>query len=209
MSVRIYEDGLIDAILQDKAVTEGHVVLYVKKQVKHIEQLSDGEISHLFSVSNIVSSTVFEATGAQGTNIIVNNGINGISVNIVPRKEGDNINVNWELKPAKPEDLEKLQKKIREHTDYIGLKFGKKPSNDPKLRSESPEKEIINVPNVSHSSNTIPSQGAHPHMVPSNDTRQNEAHNEEGHNEHHESSSKKQSPRDEDDYRIRQIFRLP
>lgn len=195
MNKKIYEDELLDVILLSSALAEGQIAIYPKKIVKHIEQLADNEIEHLFAVANIVSSSVFEAVGAQGTNIVINNGIKGVSLNIVPRKDGDKLNLNWDLKPAKPEELEKTQKKLKEHTDYIGFSFGSKKkresTNEPKmpLKEHKPEKthEKIDETKISRENTRSDRQD-----TPENNHKTDIPEREE-----------------EDDYRIRQLFRIP
>ena len=119
----LYEDAVAFAVLEKEGAAEGHVKIYPKKSVRYVEELSDEESSHIIFISSYVATAVFEAVGAQGTNIIVNNGVDDkhLEIDVLPRSEDDNIDMQWTPSQAKPEDLESVQKRLKQHTDYIGL----------------------------------------------------------------------------------------
>ncbi len=143
----IYEDSVLFAVLVKRPMVAGHVKIYAKKEVKYIEELSDLEINHLFTVSSYVATAIFEGVGAHGTNIILNNGFDdNFVINVIPRTDGDGINFQWDMKQAKPEDLESVQKKLKQHTDFIGFSV---PEEEPtviqKEIEEEPEEEDYRI----------------------------------------------------------------
>lgn len=121
----LYEDELLYVILMKQAAAVGHVKITPKKGVRFIDELPSNEVNHFFIVASKVASGIFEGLGAQGTNIIVNNGFKEhFEIDIIPRSEGDNLNFQWKMDRASPEELDKIQKQMNQHTEYIGINSG-------------------------------------------------------------------------------------
>jgi len=124
----IYEDGLVFATIVEKPVAVGHLRLHIKKKIRYMEELTEKEINHVFTITSYLATAAFEAMNAMGTNIIINNGIrDDVEINVIPRFDGDGLNFQWEMKRASPEKLAEIQKKLKQHTDYIGLAIEDKP----------------------------------------------------------------------------------
>jgi diadenosine tetraphosphate (Ap4A) HIT family hydrolase len=81
----------------------------------------------LFKVANKVGIAIFEGLGAQGTNIVVQNGPtagqkhNHTMVHILPRFENDKVPIGWTPKPASEEELSDLEGKIKDETKNVGI----------------------------------------------------------------------------------------
>ena len=64
--------------------------------------------------------------GAQGTNIFVSNGVSAgqsvahFTVNVIPRKEGDNVNLEWKPIQLSEEEMSTAELKIKEVTKDMG-----------------------------------------------------------------------------------------
>ena len=105
--LRIYEDNEVIAFLEEKPTTPGQIILLPKKHVPILEQLSNKLIGYIFTIANKLSSALFDSIGCHGTNILINNGIaagqkhSHFSLNIIPRKEEDNINCIKDLMKLK------------------------------------------------------------------------------------------------------------
>ncbi len=125
-SKKIYEDDLIMAVLDVNGAVPGHCFIMPKNHYPIIEQVPDKEIGRLFQVSNKISSAIFEAIGAQGTNIFVANGIPAgqtvahFTINVIPRKENDGINLQWQPKQLSEEEISTVELKLKEQTKNIG-----------------------------------------------------------------------------------------
>jgi histidine triad (HIT) family protein len=97
----VYEDEKIISFLSEQPATIGHLIVLPKRHVPIFEELTDSEVSHLFTVANKLSIAVFESVKTEGTNVIVYNGVGAgqdephISVNIIARKSGDGIFLEW------------------------------------------------------------------------------------------------------------------
>lgn len=123
---KIYEDDTVLAVVHPRPATPGHIVVFPKKHYTILEQIPDYEISSIFSIVNKLSIAVFEATKSAGTNIIVQNGVAAdqevphVSINIIPRREKDDLNFQWEPKQLTEEQLSAVEVKVKEAAKDIG-----------------------------------------------------------------------------------------
>ena len=121
----LYEDDMCFAILHESPATLGHVLVIPKKHSPIFEELDDKIVEHLFVISNKISTAIFDTLGAHGTNIILNNGTGAgqelphVVINILPRKENDNINLEWQPKQASEGELKTAQSMIKSIADSI------------------------------------------------------------------------------------------
>ncbi len=122
----LYEDDIVYAMLPERPVTLGHIFVIPKKHYPIIEQVPDYEISPLFKIANKLSSVLFETLKIQGTNIIVQNGIAAgqkyahFIINIIPRKENDNLKLEWKPKQISEEEMSTVELKLKDQTQNIG-----------------------------------------------------------------------------------------
>lgn len=141
-SKNVYEDELVMAVLDVNGSTPGHCFVIPKNHYPIIEQVPDIEIGRLFQVSNKISSAIFESLGAQGTNIFVANGIPAgqtvahFMINVIPRKENDGINLQWQPKQLNEEEISTIELKLKEHTKNIG--YFEKEEKKPRVQAPKP-----------------------------------------------------------------------
>lgn len=149
-SKKIYEDELAIAVLDFNGANPGHCFVMPKNHYPIIEQVPDAEIGRLFQVSNKISRALFESLGTQGTNIFVANGIPAgqtvahFSINVIPRKENDGVNLQWQPKQLSEEEISTIELRLKEQTKHIGHfeKEEKKPKMQaPKQVAISEEEE--------------------------------------------------------------------
>lgn len=125
-SKKVYEDELVVAVLDVNGANPGHCFVMPKTHYPIIEQVPDAEIGRLFQVSNKISSAIFESLGAQGTNIFVANGVPAgqtvahFTINVIPRKENDGINLLWQPKQLSEEEMSTIELKMKEQSKNIG-----------------------------------------------------------------------------------------
>lgn len=124
----VYEDAAVVALAPEQPTALGHIQVLPKQHVENIDDLPEDVVIQLYFVASYAASAIFETAGAQGTNIIALNGkiqgrqINHLSIDVLPRKENDNINFQWKPKPMEPQDLEAVEKSLKDKTDYINAK---------------------------------------------------------------------------------------
>ena len=125
-SKKVYEDELALAVLDVNGANPGHCFIIPKNHYPIIEQVPDMEVARLFQVSNKISTAIFESLGAQGTNIFVANGIPAgqtvahFIINVIPRKENDGINLQWQPRQLSEEEMSTVELKLKDQSKNIG-----------------------------------------------------------------------------------------
>lgn len=126
-SYKIYEDELSLAVLDVNGANPGHCFLMPKNHYPIIEQVPNDELAHLFVIANKISSAIFGGLKAQGTNIFIANGVPAgqtiahFMINIIPRGERDNINLQWSPKQLTEEEMSTVELKLKENTENVGI----------------------------------------------------------------------------------------
>jgi histidine triad (HIT) family protein len=104
----VYDDDKVAAFIRQKAAVPGHIIVVPKEHLAILENVPDDLTGRIFSAANRLSTASFEAFGALGTNLMVNNGTPAgqvephFMVHILPRKEKDGVSIEWH--PQKVDD---------------------------------------------------------------------------------------------------------
>ncbi len=123
----LFEDEKLFAMFSPEPCVPGHVVVLPKSHSPILETVPDFVVADLFKVANKIGIAIFEGLGAQGTNIVVQNGPtagqkhNHAMVHILPRFENDKVPIGWNPKPASEEELSDLEGKIKDETKNVGI----------------------------------------------------------------------------------------
>ncbi len=129
----LFEDEKLFAMASPEPAAPGHVLVLPKVHAPILEAVPDFVVGDMFKVANKVGVAVFEALGAQGTNVLVQNGPaagqrhNHVMINVIPRFENDNLQLGWAPKPASEEELSSLEGKIKDETKSVGVFESEKP----------------------------------------------------------------------------------
>lgn len=137
----IYEDDAIIAVLPEKPAIKGHIRIFSKKHLTHLEELKAEEMEHFFASASYAATTLFELTQAQGTNIICNNGefigaLPHLNIDIIARKFDDGLNFQWEPNQLTQNEMDEIKTKI-------SSKVGIKKEEEPAVIKEKEEKKKI------------------------------------------------------------------
>ena len=138
---RVFEDEKALAILSPHPCCAGHILLMPKEHYSIIEQVPDYLIAHLSKIVNKISIAVFEILQAKGTNVLIQNGVaagqktNHFMIHIIPRKENDGFNFQWQPKQLNEEQMSTIELNLKEVTKGIG-EFEKEENKPVKLDSE-------------------------------------------------------------------------
>ncbi|HJX05387.1 MAG TPA: HIT family protein [Candidatus Nanoarchaeia archaeon] len=143
-----YEDDNLIAILPAKPAVPGHIKIMPKQHFTKLEELSDELVEGLFFLANFSSASVFEALQAHGTNIILNEGDNHLVIDVIPRKEGDNLNFSWKPKELSPEEMDEIHNRINDKAFVIGKEKKEEEAKPvPELKPfEEKKEEVIKIP---------------------------------------------------------------
>lgn len=99
-SFTIYEDELFKVILDRFPASPGHALIIPKTHYQDIFELSEEAASALYPLAKKMATQIKEAVGAEGINIVQNNGeVAGQSVyhfhlHLIPRNAGDGVILN-------------------------------------------------------------------------------------------------------------------
>ncbi len=121
----LYEDQDIIIAIKDTAAIAGQITIFPKDHFTILEMVPDAILKRCASLSNHVSTTIFETMGCQGTNIIVQNGLGAgqkvphFAIEVLPRREGDGLNLQWEPKQLSEDDMSTAYLMLKEEGDKI------------------------------------------------------------------------------------------
>lgn len=147
----LFESDKTIALLSPTPSAVGHVVLLPKEHFPIFEKVPDVVVKELFQTANKLSIAAFEGLRAEGTNILVQNGVsagqseNHFMLHVLPRKQNDNISFPWNAKQLSEEELSGIEAKLKDETFRIGLPEPEKPkpveAKKPKEISDEKEQE--------------------------------------------------------------------
>lgn len=124
---KVYEDDNLVAFLSDTPAVPGHIILTTKEHYTILEQVPEDLAGKLFDAANVLSSALFEAFGAEGTNTIIQNGTGAgqkvphIAVHIIPRKQNDSLNFEWQPKQLDKEKFGVVELKLKKACSKVIL----------------------------------------------------------------------------------------
>jgi histidine triad (HIT) family protein len=125
---QVYEDDHVLAVLDINPANPGHILVLPKKHYQILSQMPDEESAYLLNIAKKLSAVIFEALGAQGTNILQRNGqaagqeVPHVHVHVIPRFENDNVGLTWQPKKLSEEEFVQVQNKIKESAKNIAAK---------------------------------------------------------------------------------------
>jgi len=117
-SKKIYEDDKVIALLDINPANPGHILLLTKEHYSIMPQIPDDEVAYVFMTAKSLSNSMLRGIDAQGTNIIVANGIAAgqraqhFIVHIIPRKENDGVNFVLPQKAMEQGEIESIGNKL-------------------------------------------------------------------------------------------------
>ena len=115
---KIYEDDKVIGILDINPGNPGHTLIMTKEHYSIMPQLPDEDVADVFLVVKALSNSMLRSIDAQGTNIVVANGIAAgqraqhFMVHLIPRKENDGINFILPQKTMNENEIEMIGGKL-------------------------------------------------------------------------------------------------
>ncbi len=135
----IYEDSDIVVVLSPNPTNFGHTIVMPKEHYTIMEHVPDEILEKMAVVVNKMSIKLFESLNIQGTNLLVQNGVDAgqqiphFMIHIIPRLENDGIDFSWDPRQLGEEEMSTIEMKI------------KKQINEP-VPEEPQEKETVEPP---------------------------------------------------------------
>lgn len=115
---RVFENEQVLAFLDITPLSPGHTLVIPKRQASTLEDLPAAEAAALAAVLGPLARRIVEAVGAEGHNILLNNGkaagqeIPHVHFHIIPRRSGDGLGYRWRAQPGDHSALAELARKI-------------------------------------------------------------------------------------------------
>ena len=119
----IYEGDNISAFLDTNPLNKGHVLVIPNEHYVDVFDIKTEALEELINKSQEIAKKIKEVLGADGVNLLNASGeaaeqsVPHFHLHIVPRWEGDGVNMNdwWQSKTKKPsmEELKKLAVKLK------------------------------------------------------------------------------------------------
>jgi len=116
---KLYEDENILAVLNPTPTIFGHALVMPKKHYVILDQLPEEIAKKMFYIAQQISGIVFEAVGAEGTNIMLNEGFVAgqkhahCLIHVIPRKKEDGLNFDWPQKQIPEESMNKIYELLK------------------------------------------------------------------------------------------------
>lgn len=99
-SFTIYEDDLFKVILDRFPAAPGHALIIPKTHYADMFELGEKEAAALYPLAQKIGAQIKKAVGAEGMNIVQNNGevasqsVHHFHLHLIPRKANDGITLN-------------------------------------------------------------------------------------------------------------------
>jgi histidine triad (HIT) family protein len=118
-SVKIYEDDLIVAFLDTGPVSDGHTLVLPRQHVSQVHNCPPELLGGLASRLGKIAGAIVSAIGADGYNVLINNGraagqvVDHLHFHIIPRRAGDGVFSQWPSYKYAPGKAEAIAAKIK------------------------------------------------------------------------------------------------
>lgn len=118
-SFKLYEDAATLAFMDINPASEGHCLAIAKSHFENLYAAEVGEVGAVAETARKVAKAVNEVVKPDGLNLIQSNGAGAAQsvmhfhFHVLPRGLGDELKINWALKPGDRDAIAKLAEKIR------------------------------------------------------------------------------------------------
>ena len=115
----LYEDDDFRVILDLGPASKGHALILPKAHAANIYELPDETAGKAMILAKKMAGKLTDALNCDGFNIVQNNGeiagqtVNHFHLHLIPRYEGDGLNLNWPQQEISAEQLEEIRQSIK------------------------------------------------------------------------------------------------
>lgn len=144
---KLYEDEDILAVFNPRPAVLGHAIIFPKKHHTILQQIPENVVKKMFSVSQQLAGIIFDAVGAEGTNIMINEGVAAgqkhahMMLHIIPRKQGDGMTFEWPQKQIPEDSMAKIHELLKVPSETKVEKAPEAPKEQEALKKETTTKE--------------------------------------------------------------------
>jgi histidine triad (HIT) family protein len=118
-SEKVYEDDHAIAVMDINPWTRGHIVVFPRKHAENVFEIEDDELQRVSLAVKRVAGLVREGLDPDGVNLLQSNGraawqtIFHLHFHVIPRYDGDPLQLPVRPERAEPEELAAVAKEIR------------------------------------------------------------------------------------------------
>ena len=118
-SFKLYEDASTLAFMDINPANEGHCLVVAKIHFEDIYSAPQGEVGKVAETARKIAKAVRETVKPDGLNLIQANGqgaaqsVMHFHMHILPRRTGDELKINWGLKPGERPAIAALAERIK------------------------------------------------------------------------------------------------
>ena len=118
-SATVYEDSNFRVFMDVNPASKGHCLIVPREHFDNVYDMDAETAGRLFGLATGIARAQRKALKCDGLNIVQNNGavagqtVNHFHLHLIPRYEGDGMNLLWNPHKAEPEELEEVRKMIR------------------------------------------------------------------------------------------------
>ncbi len=122
----LFSSENVAVMLHPEPAAIGHMIVVPRKHYAIIEQVPDFVMGEMMTVSNKSLMALFESIRAEGTNIIIQNGVGAgqkyphCMMEIIPRTQNDGLNLQWKPTQLDPQVMDQAEAQIKEKAKVIG-----------------------------------------------------------------------------------------
>ncbi len=116
---KIYEDQTVLAFLDIGPVSDGHTLVISKQHFEKLHDCPPELLGQVGSRIGKIAKAVADAMGAEGYNVLCNNGsaagqlVEHLHIHIIPRNTGDGVFNRWPAYKYQKGEIEQIAVKIR------------------------------------------------------------------------------------------------
>jgi len=116
---KLYEDASTLAFMDINPANDGHCLAIAKAHFKDIYTAPQGEVGKVAETARKLANAVREAVKPDGLSLIQSNGqgaaqsVMHFHIHVLPRRMGDDLKINWSLKPGDRRAIAALAEQIK------------------------------------------------------------------------------------------------
>lgn len=151
----VYEDSFVLAFLDINPAGPGHTLVIPKEHYEVLPQIPDDKAALLINTVKVLAGAIFEATNAQGVNILQNNGkaagqaVPHVHFHVIPRFENDKIKFDWKPMKLEEKQMDELQERISKSASKavkeVVYDVSGKPIEEEKKGHKAPKEKLHKV----------------------------------------------------------------
>jgi histidine triad (HIT) family protein len=122
-SFKIHEDDDTLAFMDINPANEGHALVIPKEHAEDLHAISDEAVSRTVIAAKKIAAAVEKTLTPGGINLVQCNGpaaaqsVLHFHMHVLPRREGDELKLNWGIKPGDMDAIAGLAERIKENLE--------------------------------------------------------------------------------------------